>query len=158
MYGLMSTPYVIYMKFITPLGIEAPLNRFSEARAVKHIRVLSKDIDGRQVTPILLLYTCFSGHALHYGSNGHFELNLTFSGHALHYGSNHVAVTVGGSNGHFELNVYKLMIANSVLHVLPSLRENHDEFLLRELVKRWANHKIMVRFDEDAMECYIGDQ
>ncbi|KAH7839527.1 hypothetical protein Vadar_005367 [Vaccinium darrowii] len=116
MYGLMSTPYVIYMKFITPLGIEAPLNRFSEARAVEHIRVLSKDIDGRQVTPILLLYTCFSGHALHYGSNGHFELNLTFSGHALHYGSNHVAVTVGGSNGHFELNVYKLMIANSVLH------------------------------------------
>ncbi|XP_071719035.1 cullin-1-like [Rutidosis leptorrhynchoides] len=30
--------------------------------------------------------------------------------------------------------------------VLPSLREKHDEFLLRELVKRWANHKIMVRW------------
>ncbi|XLR51936.1 hypothetical protein S83_002608 [Arachis hypogaea] len=28
--------------------------------------------------------------------------------------------------------------------VLPSLREKHDEFMLRELVKRWANHKIMV--------------
>ncbi|CAI0466804.1 unnamed protein product [Linum tenue] len=30
--------------------------------------------------------------------------------------------------------------------VLPSLREKHDEFLLRELVKRWANHKVMVRW------------
>ncbi|KAF7837843.1 cullin-1 [Senna tora] len=30
--------------------------------------------------------------------------------------------------------------------VLPALREKHDEFMLRELVKRWANHKIMVRW------------
>ncbi|XP_059625728.1 cullin-1-like isoform X2 [Cornus florida] len=30
--------------------------------------------------------------------------------------------------------------------VLPSLREKHDEFMLRELVKRWANHKFMVRW------------
>ncbi|KAK9084150.1 hypothetical protein Scep_030621 [Stephania cephalantha] len=30
--------------------------------------------------------------------------------------------------------------------VLPTLREKHDEFLLRELVKRWTNHKIMVRW------------
>ncbi|OMO67726.1 hypothetical protein COLO4_30016 [Corchorus olitorius] len=30
--------------------------------------------------------------------------------------------------------------------VLPSLREKHDEFLLREVVKRWANHKLMVRW------------
>ncbi|KAL7123841.1 hypothetical protein ABFS83_14G009800 [Erythranthe nasuta] len=30
--------------------------------------------------------------------------------------------------------------------VLPSLREKHDEFMLRELVKRWQNHKIMVRW------------
>ncbi|KAL3505756.1 hypothetical protein ACH5RR_031138 [Cinchona calisaya] len=29
--------------------------------------------------------------------------------------------------------------------VLPSLREKHDESMLRELVKRWSNHKIMVR-------------
>ncbi|KAJ6719735.1 CULLIN 3B [Salix purpurea] len=29
---------------------------------------------------------------------------------------------------------------------LPSLREKHDEFMLRELVKRWANHKVMVRW------------
>ncbi|KAI8574684.1 hypothetical protein RHMOL_Rhmol01G0373800 [Rhododendron molle] len=28
--------------------------------------------------------------------------------------------------------------------VLPSLREKHDEFMLRELMKRWANHKAMV--------------
>ncbi|XP_073307786.1 cullin-1-like [Primulina huaijiensis] len=30
--------------------------------------------------------------------------------------------------------------------VLPSLREKHDEFMLRELVNRWLNHKIMVRW------------
>lgn len=33
-----------------------------------------------------------------------------------------------------------------VCQVLPSLREKHDEFMLRELVKRWSNHKIMVRW------------
>ncbi|KAG2616415.1 hypothetical protein PVAP13_3NG200132 [Panicum virgatum] len=30
--------------------------------------------------------------------------------------------------------------------VLPSLREKHDEFMLRELVQRWSNHKVMVRW------------
>ncbi|KAJ9696419.1 hypothetical protein PVL29_008573 [Vitis rotundifolia] len=30
--------------------------------------------------------------------------------------------------------------------VLPSLRDKHDEFMLRELVKRWANHKVMVKW------------
>ncbi|KAK7284680.1 hypothetical protein RJT34_19430 [Clitoria ternatea] len=30
--------------------------------------------------------------------------------------------------------------------VLPSLREKHDEFMLRELVQRWLNHKVMVRW------------
>ncbi|GKU86773.1 hypothetical protein SLEP1_g1253 [Rubroshorea leprosula] len=30
--------------------------------------------------------------------------------------------------------------------VLPSLREKHDEFMLRELDKRWSNHKVMVRW------------
>eukprot|EP00850_Spirogloea_muscicola_P018689 SM000174S03344 [mRNA] locus=s174:178867:184366:+ [translate_table: standard] len=30
--------------------------------------------------------------------------------------------------------------------VLPALRERHDEFMLRELVRRWGNHKIMVRW------------
>ncbi|XP_038708863.1 cullin-1 isoform X2 [Tripterygium wilfordii] len=33
-----------------------------------------------------------------------------------------------------------------MLSVLPSLREKHDEFMLRELVKRWRNHKVMVRW------------
>ncbi|KAK9146877.1 hypothetical protein Sjap_006780 [Stephania japonica] len=28
--------------------------------------------------------------------------------------------------------------------VLPSLRDKHDELMLKELVKRWANHKVMV--------------
>lgn len=50
MYGLMTMLVhpILHMKFIKPLGIDAPLDRFSEARAVRHIRVLSKDIDGRQ--------------------------------------------------------------------------------------------------------------
>ncbi|KAG0574381.1 hypothetical protein KC19_VG259000 [Ceratodon purpureus] len=30
--------------------------------------------------------------------------------------------------------------------VLPALREKHEEFMLKELVKRWDNHKIMVRW------------
>ncbi|KAI3449521.1 hypothetical protein Pfo_006186 [Paulownia fortunei] len=30
--------------------------------------------------------------------------------------------------------------------IMPSLRDKHDEFMLRELVKRWTNHKIMVRW------------
>ncbi|KAL9234534.1 hypothetical protein vseg_009395 [Gypsophila vaccaria] len=30
--------------------------------------------------------------------------------------------------------------------VLPSLREKHDEYMLRELVNRWSNHKVMVRW------------
>ncbi|KAF6150063.1 hypothetical protein GIB67_002845 [Kingdonia uniflora] len=36
------------MKHITPLEINAPLDQFSEARAIEHIRVLTEDIDGRQ--------------------------------------------------------------------------------------------------------------
>ncbi|PSS26958.1 Endoplasmic reticulum metallopeptidase [Actinidia chinensis var. chinensis] len=50
MYGFMSTLvfFVIHMKFIEPLGVDAPLDRFSEARAIDHVRVLSKEIDGRQ--------------------------------------------------------------------------------------------------------------
>ncbi|KAI9124805.1 hypothetical protein K1719_004132 [Acacia pycnantha] len=30
--------------------------------------------------------------------------------------------------------------------VLPSLRDEYHEFLLRELVKRWSNHKVMTRW------------
>ncbi|KAG8383293.1 hypothetical protein BUALT_Bualt05G0169600 [Buddleja alternifolia] len=50
LYG--STSYLVYsvihMKFITPLGVDAPLNRFSEARAIEHVRVLAEEIGGRQ--------------------------------------------------------------------------------------------------------------
>ncbi|KAF3431060.1 hypothetical protein FNV43_RR25790 [Rhamnella rubrinervis] len=50
MYGLMSmlVYFIIQMKFIKPLDMDAPLDRFSEARAVDHVRALTKDIDGRQ--------------------------------------------------------------------------------------------------------------
>ncbi|XP_004517276.2 uncharacterized protein [Cicer arietinum] len=48
-YGLMSmlTYSVIHMKFINPLLIDAPLDLFSEGRAVQHVRMLSQEIDGR---------------------------------------------------------------------------------------------------------------
>ncbi|KAL2892031.1 Cullin-1 [Bienertia sinuspersici] len=39
-----------------------------------------------------------------------------------------------------------MTIQASICGVLPSLREKHDEFMLRELVKRWSNHKVMVRW------------
>jgi hypothetical protein len=32
------------------------------------------------------------------------------------------------------------------LQVLPALREHRDEVLLRELLNRWNNHKVMVRW------------
>ncbi|GMI70834.1 hypothetical protein like AT1G67420 [Hibiscus trionum] len=49
-YGLMSfvVHSVIYTKFIKPLGIDVPLDRFSEARAIEHVRVLSLEIGNRQ--------------------------------------------------------------------------------------------------------------
>jgi len=35
-------------------------------------------------------------------------------------------------------------IATYLTHtVLPSLRDQHDEYLLRELTRRWSNHEIM---------------
>lgn len=40
---------VLHMKHISPLPFDAPLDRFSEVRAVEHIRVLAEEIDGRQV-------------------------------------------------------------------------------------------------------------
>ncbi|CAH8256440.1 unnamed protein product [Arabidopsis lyrata] len=43
--------------------------------------------------------------------------------------------------------------------VLPSLREKHDEDMLRELVKKWDNHKVLVRwlsrFFLD-VDCYLA--
>ncbi|CAJ1935659.1 unnamed protein product [Sphenostylis stenocarpa] len=50
MYGLVSalTYSVIHMKFVKPLGNDAPLDRFSEGRTIQHVRMLSQEIDGRQ--------------------------------------------------------------------------------------------------------------
>ncbi|KAG6405705.1 hypothetical protein SASPL_133297 [Salvia splendens] len=39
----------IHMKFVAPLAADAPLDRFSEARAIEHVRVLAEEIGGRQV-------------------------------------------------------------------------------------------------------------
>ena len=30
--------------------------------------------------------------------------------------------------------------------ILPRIKEKHDEYMLRELVRRWDNHKLMIRF------------
>lgn len=59
MYGAMShlAYTVIHMRHVRPLGSDAPPNRFSEARAIEHIRHLTVDIDGRQV---ILACCCFS--------------------------------------------------------------------------------------------------
>ncbi|KAK9934393.1 hypothetical protein M0R45_021539 [Rubus argutus] len=49
-YGLIAllVHSILHMRFITPLEIDAPLDRFSEARAVQHVRVLAQDISSRQ--------------------------------------------------------------------------------------------------------------
>lgn len=51
LYGVVSCLVysVIHMSFVTPLGADAPLDHFSEARAIEHVRVLAEDIGGRQV-------------------------------------------------------------------------------------------------------------
>ncbi|EMS49792.1 Cullin-1 [Triticum urartu] len=52
-----------------------------------------------------------------------------------------------GVGGHLSFDVHTVALAGrGVGLVLPSLREKHDEFMLRELVKRWSNHKVMVRW------------
>ncbi|XP_010926709.2 uncharacterized protein [Elaeis guineensis] len=50
MYGAMSylAYTVIHTRHVRPLGSDAPPDRFSEARAIEHIRHLTVDIDGRQ--------------------------------------------------------------------------------------------------------------
>ena len=35
---------------------------------------------------------------------------------------------------------------NLAISVLPALREKHEEFMLKELVKRWNDHKRMVQW------------
>ncbi|KAK9277748.1 hypothetical protein L1049_007295 [Liquidambar formosana] len=50
MYGLMSilAYSILHMKFIKPLKVDAPHDRFSEARAIEHVRMLSTEIHSRQ--------------------------------------------------------------------------------------------------------------
>ncbi|KAL5717613.1 hypothetical protein ACHQM5_010595 [Ranunculus cassubicifolius] len=50
LYGIISVLVysILHMNHITPLSIDAPLDQFSESRAVQHIRVLTQQIDGRQ--------------------------------------------------------------------------------------------------------------
>ncbi|KAF3341646.1 endoplasmic reticulum metallopeptidase 1 [Carex littledalei] len=50
LYGLASwlVYVVLHMRHVQPLGTDAPLNRFSEARAVEHVRQLTVGTGGRQ--------------------------------------------------------------------------------------------------------------
>ncbi|KAL7110076.1 hypothetical protein ACP275_05G002500 [Erythranthe tilingii] len=50
LYGLISyaAHSAIHMKFVKPLGADAPPDRFSETRAIQHVRVLAEEIGGRQ--------------------------------------------------------------------------------------------------------------
>ncbi|XP_022725833.1 endoplasmic reticulum metallopeptidase 1-like [Durio zibethinus] len=103
MYGLMSllVHSVIYMKFIEPLGIDAPLDRFSEARAIEHVRVLSHEIDGRQEgrpglrEAVLYIKTQLESLKERAGSNIRIEIeesvvggsfNMMFLGHGISLG------------------------------------------------------------------------
>lgn len=53
MYGLMSALVysIVHLKFVKPLDFDAPLDRFSESRAIQHVRVLADEIGDRQVSP-----------------------------------------------------------------------------------------------------------
>lgn len=46
--------------------------------------------------------------------------------------------------------IYEEYISSTVL---PSLLEKHDEWLLRELIHRWENHKLMVRWMSISFDC-----
>ncbi|PIA51174.1 hypothetical protein AQUCO_01100187v1 [Aquilegia coerulea] len=50
LYGIISVLVysILHMNHIIPLDNDAPLDQFSEARAIEHIRILSEEIDGRQ--------------------------------------------------------------------------------------------------------------
>lgn len=54
LYGLASwlVYVVLHMRHVQPLGMDAPLNRFSEARAVEHVRQLTVGTGGRQVSTL----------------------------------------------------------------------------------------------------------
>lgn len=39
-----------------------------------------------------------------------------------------------------------IQMTHLILQVLPALKEEQNEFLLKELHKRWNNHKVMVRW------------
>ncbi|XP_077250312.1 Zn-dependent exopeptidases superfamily protein [Tasmannia lanceolata] len=133
LYGIMSfVAYpIIYMKHVKPLAMDAPLDLFSEARAIEHIRKLSKEIDGRQEgRPGLdeaarYLKKQMEMFAERAGSNISIEIdetlvsgsfNLMFLGHSISFGyRNHINLLMRISstdskdtdpsflvNGHFD--------------------------------------------------------
>ncbi|KAH9620688.1 hypothetical protein KSS87_015710 [Heliosperma pusillum] len=40
--------------------------------------------------------------------------------------------------------------------VLPALRQKHDEYMLKELVKRWLNHKVYQEFQDKAKDAILA--
>jgi hypothetical protein len=59
---------------------------------------------------------------------------------ALHQNGLHLVLE------HYVYVISKHMGMNVHVQVLPALREHRDEVLLRELLNRWNNHKVMVRW------------
>lgn len=48
-----------------------------------------------------------------------------------------------------SLSPFLRIVSHEKLHelqVLPSLREKHDEFMLKELLRQWSNHRLMFRW------------
>lgn len=46
----------------------------------------------------------------------------------------------------FTVSLKRSLLFCFLLKVLPSLKGRHNEFLLKEFVQRWENHKVMVRW------------
>ncbi|KAF3779199.1 Endoplasmic reticulum metallopeptidase 1 [Nymphaea thermarum] len=103
MFSMMAAlAYCIHnMKHVRPLPMDAPLDRFSEARAVEHVRHLSKEIQGRQEgSPGLLqaahyIKARLEAIAARAGSNYSIEIDesvvdgsfsMNFLGHSITFG------------------------------------------------------------------------
>ncbi|XP_048437067.1 uncharacterized protein LOC103967138 [Pyrus x bretschneideri] len=80
-YGLMAALVhsILTMHFIKPLEIDAP-DRFSKARAFKHVRVLTQEIDGRQFPNLLIRRASWLDRScsIHYRAIGNDKIILYY--------------------------------------------------------------------------------
>ncbi|KAJ8440631.1 hypothetical protein Cgig2_031048 [Carnegiea gigantea] len=107
------------------------------AQMEKGITKLKRILEGLPETPFnseeyMMLYTCDGGNS-----------------HTLKYRTIYNLCTQKPPHDYSEqlYKNYKQAIEDYINSmVLPALRDKHDEFMLKELVKRWLNHKIMIRW------------